>query len=485
MQSMSYGSGSQPGLPTISRISNEPLLKTRRSLNLRRPVGKSRSWRLQVSHQCQPPINDSCFHTTTTTTQPHCHSRYKMPSTNIPFVNTLLEALMRLVRHLFGRGRVEDAEEGMGAPMELKGVGKVPIVVQGDIPTFKPDLVGVPALAVSSGAAFAVAPTIPTIIVTPPDNKPKTARAREPSRRPLQRTTVTPTKRVHGRTPPCKRAQAEKENVADHPNAPRRPQVQAARCSFYGVQATTGNAPAARCPVAIPAPSVEIDPKATAATAQPGSLAWERAKVAQLEEARAWSDTVKARHHRRSLPAAAVSPWVPAPPVRRASVSSTPPLASCAPLPVASPSPSVRLPLAERLKRAVVVCTPPTPEPVLAPVARLWSEDKGLFSLGFEEEEKKEERTSKVVPGTQDTADASLSSLSSSDSLGSLSSLGSMEDILDQFEDDLLHSPAWLGRRRFPEVEGLSGSERKMEDDAGRAHRDSTWSEVFSLDAYA
>ncbi|KAJ7605501.1 hypothetical protein DFH06DRAFT_1487178 [Mycena polygramma] len=407
-----------------------------------------------------------------------------MPSTSSRFVDTFIQALMRLVRRIFGRGRVEDAEEGKGAPMGLKSVAKVPIVAQGDIPTFKPDLAGVPALAMSSGAAFAVAPTIPVIVVTPPDDKPKKTRAREPSRRPLQQTAVLPTKRVHGRTPPCKRAQVEKENIADHPSAPRRPQVQAARCSLYGVQATSGNAPAARSPVAIPASSVEIDPKATAVTAQPGSLAWERAKVTQLEEARAWSDTVKARHHRRSLPAVPAAPWVPAPLVRRASVSSTlpPPLASCTPLPVTSPSSRVRLPIAERLKRAVVVCTPPAPEPVPAPFARLWSDDKGSFTLGFKLEEDKEERTvTKVDPRFQDTADTSLASLPSSDSLSSLSSSGSFTGILDQFEDDLLHSPAWLGRRRFPEVE------EGLEDGTttGCAHRDSTWSEVFSLDAYA
>ncbi|KAJ6511918.1 hypothetical protein C8R47DRAFT_673068 [Mycena vitilis] len=409
-----------------------------------------------------------------------------MPSTNIHFVNTFLEALMRLVRYLFGSSRVEDAEEGKGAPMELKSVGKASIVAQGDVPTFKPDLAGVPALAMSCGAAFMVA--IPTIVITPPDDenrKPKKTRAREPSRRPLQQTAATPTKRVHGKTPPRKRPQAEKENVADHPNAPRRPQVQAARRSLYGVQDTSGNSPAARTSVSTPTPSVlttPVDFKAVEAAnsrTQPGTSAWERAKLTQLEEARAWSVHVKARHHRRSLPAVPAASWVPAPLVRRASLS------SCVPLSDASPSPQVRLPLAERLKRAVVVCTPPAPEPVPAPVARLWSDDKGIFAPGFkdEEEEKDERPTSNVVKVAlwfQNT-DTSLASLSSSDSLSSLSSSGSFTGILDQFEDDLLHSPAWLGRRRFPQVEG-------PEDDGtttGCAHRDSTWSEVFSLDAYA
>ncbi|KAJ6511921.1 hypothetical protein C8R47DRAFT_1064616 [Mycena vitilis] len=313
----------------------------------------------------------------------------------------------------------------------------------------------------------------------------KKTRAREPSRRPLQQTGVTPTKRVHGRTPPRKRPQAEKENVAEHPNAPRRPQVQAARRSLYGVQDTSGNSPAARASVSTPTPSVLTTPvdfkpvEAANPRTQPGTSAWERAKLTQLEEARAWSVHVKARHHRRSLPAVPAASWVPAPLVRRASLS------SCVPLSDASPPPQVRLPLAERLKRAVVVCTAPAPEPVPAPVARLWSDDKGMFAPGFkdEEEEKKDERPTSNVVKVQDTADTFLASLSSSDSLSSLSSSGSFTGILDQFEDNLIHSPAWLGRRRFPEVEGLSGSERKREED--RAHRDSTWSEVFSLDAYA
>ncbi|KAJ7605526.1 hypothetical protein DFH06DRAFT_1385028 [Mycena polygramma] len=407
-----------------------------------------------------------------------------MPSTNIRFVNTFLEALTRLVRHLFGRGRVEDVEEGKGAPMELKRVAEVPIVAQGGIPTFKPDLAGVPALSrstMSHGASFTphapnpVPVVIPIIVITAPFDQ-KDSRMEREAGRSIAQTALLPVKRVHGRTPARKRAQAEKENIADHPNAPRRPQMHATRRSLYGVQ--TQVVPLPRASVAIPAPSVlttEVDSKPVAATAvasaQPGSSAWERAKVAQLEEARVWSNTVKARHHRRSLPAVPASPWVPGPLARRASLS------SCVPFSAASPSTRVRLPL----KRATAGCTSPAPEPVLAPVARLWSDDKGLFSLGLEDKEKEERTTSNVVPRTRDTADTSLASLSSSDSLSSLSSSGSLTGVLDEFEDDLLHSPAWLGRRRFPEVEGL-------EDDdvtAGRAHRDSTWSEVFPLDAYA
>ncbi|KAJ7982923.1 hypothetical protein DFH06DRAFT_1440421 [Mycena polygramma] len=370
-----------------------------------------------------------------------------------------LQALMRLFRCIFGRVRVADAEAGTLTPNEDLAAKK-DAAINADVPTFTPDFAGVPALAVASmsvGAGFAskmvksvksmdVPQVIPTIIITPPsdekDLKLTTERAHKRINV-LQATTANAPRRVHGRAPPRKPTKDGKENLALHPNAPRRPQPRPAPVLLYA------HPSAARAQAHVPAPSTraQIAPAPIdSATAQPGSSAWELAKAAQLEQGRKWSVDVKARHHRRSLPTPPAAPLVRVPLARSASLplarpASAPRPLPCAPVQVASRAPPpVRLPLAERLQRAVAACKPPAVKPVPVPVAQPWGDANASFVLGFEDAEEEEEQQQHKVAHTADTSLASSSS-------------SSLTGILNALEDDLLHSPAWLGRRRFSEVE--------------------------------
>ncbi|KAJ7621726.1 hypothetical protein DFH06DRAFT_1482260 [Mycena polygramma] len=361
-------------------------------------------------------------------------------------LSPVLQALWRLVRYLFGRVRVADAEEGV-AVVELKAVGKDPIIAKADVQTFMPDTAGVPGLALSSmplAAALtpksksvaAVPLVVPEIIITPPsdekDLKLTTERARRPTNV-LQATTANAPRRVHGRAP-RKYAKDGKENLALHPNAPRCPQPRPAPISLYAPPSK------ARAQAHVPAPSTRarIAPAAVeSATAQPGSSAWDLAKAVQLEQGRKWSAEVTRRHHRRSLP---TPPAVHVPLARSASLplarsTSTPRSLPCAPIQVASRAPPpVRLPLAERLQRA---CKPPVTEPL--PVARLWGDANASFVLGFEDEDEDENEEEEEEAQHKNVSKPALSSSSS----------GSITGILNALEDDLVHSPAWLGRRRF------------------------------------
>ncbi|KAJ6463049.1 hypothetical protein C8R47DRAFT_84893, partial [Mycena vitilis] len=198
---------------------------------------------------------------------------------------------------------------------------------------------------------------------------------------------------------------------------------------------------------AVPAPStptqLALAPVESAA-AHPASSAWELAKTSQLEQNRKWSADVKARQHRRSLPTPPAAPTVNTPLARTASLplarSTSAPrlLPRCAPIQVASRAPPpVRLPLAERLQRA---CKPPAVEAV--PVARLWGDVSTSFVLGFEDADYDDEEDQQQTQDTRKPATIPLASSS-----------GSITGILNALEADILHSPAWLGRRRFLEVE--------------------------------
>ncbi|KAJ7621734.1 hypothetical protein DFH06DRAFT_1448164 [Mycena polygramma] len=422
--------------------------------SVRRTVGNPRHCGLKS----QPP--------TTTTTPPHptVVASHTPTMTHIlsRLASPFLQALMRLFRCIFGRVRVADAEAGALTPNEAPAAKK-DTAINADVPTFTPDVAGVPALALASmsvGAGFAskmvksvksmdVPQVIPTIIITPPtdekDLKLTTERAHKRINV-LQATTANTPRRVHGKAPPRKPTKDGKENLALHPNAPRRPQPRPAPVSLYA------HPSAARAQPHVPAPSTraQIAPAPIdSATAQPGSSAWELAKAVQLEQGRKWSAEVTRRHHRRSLPTPPAAPLVRVPLARSASLAlarpaSAPRPLARAPLQVVSRAPPpVRLPLAERLQRAVAACKPPAVKPVPVPVARLWGDANTPFVLGFEDEDDEEEEEEQQQHKVAHTADTSLASSSS----------GSLTGILNALEDDLLHSPAWLGRRRFSELE--------------------------------
>ncbi|KAF8189999.1 hypothetical protein K438DRAFT_2143314 [Mycena galopus ATCC 62051] len=205
-------------------------------------------------------------------------------------LSPIIKALWRLVRALFGASRAGDVEDGTLV---------VSVKMPDPVPTFKPDISGIPALVLASmavGAAFApdapigvktlhydTAPVIPIIIVTPPPMEEfqvskeseatlaysKTART---ARVPL-RSIINTVPRVHGKTPRKTRAMA-KENVRELPNVPR-------LCHRRLVD---------------PAPVLS-----SMTNAEPASLEWENQKVVELKKAREWSEIVKTRH--QSLPA--------------------------------------------------------------------------------------------------------------------------------------------------------------------------------------
>ncbi|KAJ6569454.1 hypothetical protein B0H19DRAFT_695359 [Mycena capillaripes] len=351
-----------------------------------------------------------------------------------------ISALVRLVRYLFGVSvGVADAESGNLAA--LKVPAKKGDDMKDPVPTYEPTTTGVPALVLSSmvvGAAFApgmpIASTtpraflIPMIVVTPPpvddvglilehtDKQIKAPRNKDNNinssavRTPLQHMTNHP-RRVHGCTPSKQRV-VQKENIRAHPNAPccLNPRLSPA----HGAQA----------PIALAATSgitkeARTEPVKAAA---PGSSKWEHEKALQLEQVRAWSEKIKAR--RFSLPLASSG---------SAPSNATPALARRASAPA-------RLPLAERLRRAVTCFTPPAL--ALAPAAPLWGDDNVSFVLGDEDEEEEilYEDALPVLVKLIDQSTPPHSPLASSTSLtasASFSSSGSLSSVLDAFEEDL------------------------------------------------
>ncbi|KAF7367581.1 hypothetical protein MSAN_00821300 [Mycena sanguinolenta] len=283
-------------------------------------------------------------------------------------ISPFVQALWRLVRSLFGRHHAGDLEAGTLAPVEAKIEVKQSEATKERIPTFQPDISGVPALVLSSmavGAAFAPdtpiavktahfpsAPAIPIIIVTPPatDDGAKQehddelgqsiSKPVDAGRLPLRSMTNTP--RVHGK-PPRKTRSEEKENIRLHPSAPR-------LCHRRVEPVTSSLSATARTRKVVIVASPE----------------WERAKVSRLKEAKEWSEAVKAR--RRSLPnsPAPSQSAVAKPALHRASLPA-------------------RLPVSERLRLAVAGCASPTAPAVVIPP--LWGEENVSFVLGDDEDE--------------------------------------------------------------------------------------------------
>ncbi|KAF7367557.1 hypothetical protein MSAN_00818800 [Mycena sanguinolenta] len=380
-----------------------------------------------------------------------------------------IQALWRLVRALLGRHRAGDLEGGTLVPVATKVEVKQSEVTKEPIPTFQPDISGVPALVLSSmavGAAFSPdtpiavktahfssAPSIPIIIVTPPvteevakleDDKElaeSTSQLIDAGRAPLRSITNLP--RVHGKAPRETRSQ-EQENIRLHPNVPR--------LCHRRVEPS--------------APSLSTTTRKVVMVA---SSEWERAKASQLKEAKEWSEAVKAR--RRSLP--------------------LPPKSFTSSHRASLPA---RLPVSERLRLAVAGCaSSPAPPAVIPP---LWGEKNVSFVLGDDEDELTVGAISLPDIDHQFPSSTWLSSLT----LMSSSSSGSISSIIEAYETDFT-SPAWLGLRRFDATEGSNRSGADIgtsvgrhtgyegdgrsaaSDDQGQGGEDDDhWSEVVSLD---
>ncbi|KAJ7123000.1 hypothetical protein C8R44DRAFT_876192 [Mycena epipterygia] len=335
-----------------------------------------------------------------------------------------LQALMHLVQLLFGHHTVKDVEAGGVAVHSLPI--KKEIVVRDAVDTYSPTLAGIPALTLAS-MAKAESRAKPVGLA-------KNIRDRSP----LQTTINTP-RRVHGQTPPRQRNKALKENLRDHPNVPRRPQLPPS--PLYPIVVINREI----VPGRLVSP-IEVTPKA----AEPGSSEWERQKNNHLQEARAWSDAVKDRH--RSLPIPPPSPSLP--------VAMSPQLARRASAPA-------RLPLRERLRRAVSKSTAP-----IIKVAPLWGDAHVSFVL---DEDKVDEGgldlPAREVPRHADGVHGDAAFVASS-------STSSISSILDTFEGEFT-TPAWLGLRSLADLEeGRLGRRQEEEDDGDH------WSDVVSLEDY-
>ncbi|KAJ7719242.1 hypothetical protein DFH07DRAFT_973008 [Mycena maculata] len=405
----------------------------------------------------------------------------------------------------------------------------------------------VPAIPIGAKALFVpLPPMLPTIVVTPPaedDDNARHARKIATStvrthNQQLRRTPLVPitnaVRRVHGQTPPRKRRDKVcKENLALHPQASRRPQLPF--CTPLPL-------PPARAPSPYIPASAKAVIKPNVKVSLPASSEWEREKALQLSQAREWSDALKAR--RRSLPALPPSSsstsacsMVTTPSVsRRASAPARPSVqdskvlrpgsshwdekafhlahtrewseavkAGRCSLPMPPPSPSVsasgssvaalppflecrasasaRLPLQERLKRAVAGCSAPAP-----PAAPLWGDAYVAFVLGDDEDEDEQEEEEaptarpvtemRVAAIPQPVAKPYVPSLTSSTSASS-SSMGSLGSILGAFEYDL-KSSLWLSLQSLEDLEEGYGTQAQGKDDAD----DDQWSDVVSLDDY-
>ncbi|KAF7340291.1 hypothetical protein MVEN_01948200 [Mycena venus] len=381
-----------------------------------------------------------------------------MPSPSC-LLSLWMAALWRLVRAIFGHSRpAEDLEAGTYVPTAASA--KKDAVVADPVPTFQPDLAGVPALILTSmaiGAAFSPggpisvkanhfpeAPDIPLIIVTPPPIEPvhatsqvntkETTQSKTPGngdRVPLRSLTNFP-RRVHGQAPRKTRT-TDKENLRNHPSVPR----------------------LTHRPLVKPSPQCAIPTFEPVTVAEPGSADWEREKAKELQLARACPSQLRLllRH-----------------PLFR---------------PLAVPRPPARLPLAERLRLAVAGCASlplaPASEPV---VLSLWGDEHISFVTDH----------TFGVQSTAPSTSASASSLSSASTYSSSSD--SIASVLGAFEADL-KSPVFLGLPQFAgsgEENGRRSAGRSMhdwkeleqgdafdgEDDIGDDH----WSDVVSLEDY-
>ncbi|KAJ7602254.1 hypothetical protein B0H17DRAFT_1122531, partial [Mycena rosella] len=314
----------------------------------------------------------------------------------------MLAALLRLVRFLFGGGRCVDLESGNAIPARKDNdvmKKREPQVPKAAVPTFKPDMAGVPALAIASMAlSAAVAPVAPmhivattlviprTIITPPPDDRDDCVYKEESVKIgavrkdtdtramlvPLKQVTNL-SKRVHGQALLNRKAPMHKENLRAHPNAPRRPQLAAASPPpLPPLAPITRKLTVINVPVAPPVQPVDKPvPAVDAKVAGPCSSEWEHEKAHQLEEARIFSEKVKDRR-RRSLP----TPPPPPPPASSPTTSLT--------RHVSAPA---RLSLQERLERA---CTAAVPAALAVPVAPLWGDVHVRFVIEDDDENEDE-----------------------------------------------------------------------------------------------
>ncbi|KAJ7139334.1 hypothetical protein C8R44DRAFT_867486 [Mycena epipterygia] len=422
-----------------------------------------------------------------------------MAHTVSTMLSTAMQAFLKLVRFLFGRRGVKDVEAGG------RTLTKVTMVHVEDektskepVSTYKPKLEGLPALTLASmSVSAALIPNtpvvfkIPTIVVTPPPKdlaslfKVHLKDTKVVGRRPLQAVTNSP-RRIHGQTPPRKRHDnAKKENLRDHPNAPRRPK-------FPSLASSPRPKDEDKIALGPLLPRVQpVSPVETLKAAEPGSSEWEQEKIRHLKEARAWSIALEDRR-RHSLPTPPPFPkaaepgsseweeekvmclkdaraWSDTVKDRRRHSFPTPPSPSPSPFPstqlarrVSAPA---RIPLQERLRRAVSDTVP------IVKVAPLWGDENVSFVV--DDNDNADEQGVGIVPAgvasstLPGNADPYGTPASSSSSMSSISSL------LDALEADLT-SPAWLGLQSLADLE---------EGCLARAQEDQ-WSKVLSLEDY-
>ncbi|KAJ7139330.1 hypothetical protein C8R44DRAFT_867482 [Mycena epipterygia] len=416
-----------------------------------------------------------------------------------------IQALLRLVQLLFGRHVVKDVEAGGRTSTEVTTVHlEDEKAMKEPVSTYKPKLEGLPALTLASMSVSAAlipnAPILfksPTIVVTPPPNdltsllEVHLKDTKVVGRRPLQAVTNSP-RRVHGQTPPRKcHDNANKENLRDHPNAPRRPK-------FPSLASSPRPKDEDKIALGPLLPRVQpVSPVETLKAAEPGSSEWEQEKTRHFKEARAWSIALEDRRRRSlltpppSLKAAEpgsseweeekamclkeARAWSDTVKDRRRHSFPTPPPPSPSPVPSAQlvrrVSAPARIPLQERLRRAVSDAVP------VVKVAPLWGDENVSFVVDDNDDDNNaEEQGVCIVPaseartipeGAHDTPAVSPSPSLTSSSMSSISSL------LDAFDADLT-SPAWLGLQSLANLE---------EGRLARAQEDQ-WSEVLSLEDY-
>ncbi|KAJ7171563.1 hypothetical protein C8R43DRAFT_18972 [Mycena crocata] len=423
--------------------------------------------------------------TTTTSAHPtlilskHPHSI--MAPAPSALVSSGWKALVRLFNYLFGRGRfVHDAESGMRAPADkFSSIVKTEVSPK-DVPTYRPDVAGVPALVLASmsvGAALLpgvpigvkevvvpLAVTLPTIVVTPPPKDDTKAivncvgehetssvsaklddKAQEPETGrhvPLRHITNT-MNRVHGKTPRIG-GKPEKENNRHHPNAPRRPPLLPGLNASPRSTVLISPVPSARnATVTLPTQITHSDAH------KPGSANWEKEKARHLQEALTWSNNLKSR--RRSFPAPL--PPAAAQPTRRVSLPA-------------------RLSLDERLRQLL----PPVSKD---PPAPLWGDDNVSFVLNDDDEEENEgpQVVSQLPAHNAPTLSPSSSSSSSTDSIAS---------ILDAFEEEL-RSSKWIGLRSLANLQARqnNGGQDEQEQQQEDGEDGDQWSDLISLEDYA
>ncbi|KAJ6495951.1 hypothetical protein DFH09DRAFT_1448210 [Mycena vulgaris] len=217
------------------------------------------------------------------------------------------------MRFLFGLEHRGDDLESENSISGIKFAGtlvKVEALPDAVVPCFKPDIAGVPVLVLASMAVSAaltpqlpidlkvVAPramVMPIIVVHPPADEVNVlfnskddeemrqgavTKVAEPPRVPFAVVNNT-ARRVYGKALPVRKPRTEKENIWEHPNAPRRPQM---RALPPRVQTATAVLPASGRSIS---PVVHIR---VPEPVKPGSSEWADEKAIRLQEARDWSE---------------------------------------------------------------------------------------------------------------------------------------------------------------------------------------------------